>query len=181
MRICECFCAFILVTGVVAAQNPSQTVAREAAYVSAKDIQRSVAKKPPSGLQDSILRVLPVGDQYNVGVSIVRRARVNGKTPTDALLHHDVTEVYEVISGSGTLVTGGELADPKEIDDPAILAEIGPTAQGRSIRSGKSQHLGVGDVVIIPAGVPHGFSEISLQGVSYVVVRIGPHHVLKIH
>lgn len=176
IRTCICFCTCVLLAGVAAAQNPP----RSATYISAKDIQRSLAPAPPSGVRDSVLRVLPVAGQYNVGVAAVRRVRVNGKNPTGAVEHHDVTEVYEIVKGSGTLVTGGELIDPKEITNPVIVGEIGPSAQGRGIRNGTSRHVSVGDVVVIPAGVPHGFSEVSPEGVSYILVRIDTHRVLKL-
>ena len=57
---------------------------------------------------DQQIRVVDIGDDINVGVGILRRVstRTEGEE-VNAILHHRVTEVYYVLSGSGILVTGG--------------------------------------------------------------------------
>jgi mannose-6-phosphate isomerase-like protein (cupin superfamily) len=99
----------------------------------------------------------------------------------DAYQHHDITEVYQVVSGSGTLVTGGTLESATEMrhNDPSVVSLMGPTAAGVAIKSGTRQRIGPGDIVVIPANTPHGFADLAPDGISYVVVRIDPHHVLK--
>ena len=169
-------CLVIATAGMALAQSAAHS---ESAVVTKAQIDRALETAAPSGLADTVLRVLPIGQEYNVGVSVVRRTRVNGKTQPDALQHHEVTEVYQVVSGSGTLVTGGRVEGAKEITNENIVKAIGPSAAGQAITNGKSQHIGAGDVVVIPANVPHGFSELAPEGISYVLIRIDPHRVLQ--
>jgi quercetin dioxygenase-like cupin family protein len=43
---------------------------------------------------------------------------------------------------------------------------------GSDIQGGDSQHIAAGDLLIIPAGVPHGFRSIDSDAVQLEVVRI---------
>jgi mannose-6-phosphate isomerase-like protein (cupin superfamily) len=68
-----------------------------------------------------------------------------------ALIHPQTADVWVVREGSGTLVTGGTLVDAK-----------GQPVQGQSaaaIRGGVERVIKAGDVVFIPAGVPHGIKD----------------------
>jgi mannose-6-phosphate isomerase-like protein (cupin superfamily) len=163
-------------------QNAASAVVRDpAATITHVEIEQALRVPPRTGIKDATLRVVSIGDDYNVGIFAVRRTPVNGRAVPDAYQHHDITEVYEVVSGGGTLVTGGSLENPTEFrpDDPSVVKLMGPTAQGVAIKGGTSQHIGPGDVVVIPANTPHGFAELAPEGISYVVVRIDPHRVLK--
>ena len=62
-------------------------------------------------------------------------------------LHQNFDDVMIVKEGTATLVTGGSLVDPKTGDNGEI--------RGTSVQGGTSKKIGVGDVVIVPAGVPH--------------------------
>ena len=42
---------------------------------------------------------------------------------------------------------------------------------GTDIQGGESRHLSKGDVIVIPAGVPHWFKEVP-KSVSYFVVKV---------
>ena len=71
-------------------------------------------------------------------------------------------EIMYVVDGEATLVTGGTMIGGKQ---------SGPGQwRGIDIRDGKSQHLAKGDVVVIPAGIPHWFKEVP-QSISYYVVK----------
>jgi mannose-6-phosphate isomerase-like protein (cupin superfamily) len=177
-------CLFMLCRGGAQAQSTSSAasaVRDPAVTISHTDIEQALRAAPKTGIKDAAIRVVPVRDEYNVGVFAVRRTPVNGRAVPDAYAHHDITEVYQVVSGGGTLVTGGTLESATEFrpDDPSVVNLMGPTAQGVAIKGGTSQHIGPGDVVVIPANTPHGFAELAPEGISYVVVRIDPHHVLK--
>lgn len=62
--------------------------------------------------------------------------------PTDA-------EYAIVVAGAGTLVSGGTMTDP-EVTNPGLT-------QGGRIEGGTTRPLKVGDVIMVPAGVPHLF------------------------
>ena len=96
----------------------------------------------------------------------------------NGLSHTNVTEVYYIISGSGTLVTGGTMTAPRPepAEGATVKVLVGPTLGGR-FQNGKSRSVGAGDVIIIPAGVPHGFSAID-DHVDYLAVRVDADHVL---
>jgi mannose-6-phosphate isomerase-like protein (cupin superfamily) len=112
---------------------------------------------------DSVLRVVSINAEYNVGVSVVRRRKVDGKTPPDAITHREITEVYRILEGSGILVTGGMIEGEKEFpaDGWIVRTLVGPSRFGGGIAGGTRQQGGLGDVVIIPPSTPHGFSEIT--------------------
>jgi glc operon protein GlcG len=84
--------------------------------------------------------------------------------PGVAEVHADDTDVIHVLKGSATLVTGGEVVDPKPIGP----AEV----RGPSIRGGETRRLRPGDVVVIPSGVPHWFREVA-GPLDYYVVKVG--------
>ncbi|WP_029725272.1 cupin domain-containing protein [Sphingomonas sp. UNC305MFCol5.2] len=71
------------------------------------------------------------------------------KKPGRPAVHPAEAEYAIVLEGSGTLVSGGTLADSKVSN--ANLVE------GSRIEGGATRPLGPGDVLLIPAGVPHWF------------------------
>ena len=93
-------------------------------------------------------------------------------------MHFKVSEIYHVIDGGATLVTGGTLvnAKPRPADSESVKFEDGPGESGSGIQGGTSQQIKAGDVVVIPAGVPHWFSAIE-GSITYVVVRVDPERV----
>ncbi len=92
------------------------------------------------------------------------------KPEASALIHDHVTETYYILSGSGTIVTGGSLGDAKPYDLTRLNA--GMSQQGTR-QGGESKRVGPGDIIIIPAGTPHSFSQ--LDGpISYLVYRFEP-------
>lgn len=94
------------------------------------------------------------GGSYNVNI---RRLR---DTET-ALMHPRTTDVYIVRDGSGTLVTGGQIVD--EHGEPT------GGQRGAAIRGGTERVISAGDLVFIPAGVPHGFRE--TDGITWFNIR----------
>ena len=92
------------------------------------------------------------------------------KPEASALIHDHVTETYYILSGSGTIVTGGSLGDAKPYDLTRVNA--GMSQQGTR-QGGESRRVGPGDIIIVPAGTPHSFSQ--LDGpISYLVYRFEP-------
>jgi mannose-6-phosphate isomerase-like protein (cupin superfamily) len=90
-----------------------------------------------------------------------------------------VTEVYHIIDGAGTFVTGGEMLEPtpSPSDGNTVKVLVGPSTGGTSIRGGYSRRVGPGDVIVIPPGVAHWFSAVE-RDMNYLVVRIDAQHVL---
>ena len=92
-------------------------------------------------------KVFIEGGAYSINVRIVK--------PTDPpLLHANSLDIWLVQAGSATAVTGGELLDVKKRPNS-------DDAAGTSIKGGVEQPLKAGDVLYVPAGVPHGFKDIN--------------------
>jgi len=147
-----------------------------ATYVSAADIQSNLSAAPNSATNPlPNIRVVDAGG-YNVAVGVIHRQQT---PPGVAAVHFKVTEIYHVTDGAGTLVTGGTMvnAKPRPADAISVRLEDGPGASGTAIQGGVSRRIKAGDVVVIPAGVPHWFSGIE-GSITYVVVRVDPERVL---
>jgi mannose-6-phosphate isomerase-like protein (cupin superfamily) len=83
-------------------------------------------------------------------------------TPT-GLFHESQTEGYYIISGAGTMVTGGRIVNGrKSAADAAVTTTLnGPSCSGSIMGPDVvTREVKVGDIIIIPAGVPHGWSTI---------------------
>jgi len=78
-----------------------------------------------------------------------------------AEIHTRDTDIAYVIRGSATLVTGGTAVDVKEIGPEEL--------RGTAIQGGETRQLQVGDVVVIPNGVPHWFKDVKAPFLYYVV------------
>lgn len=174
----------LAVTGTTLAQSPTSPATPEpqATVIGSAEIKIELQRNNTGALADSVLRVLPIESKYNVGVSVVRRSQVEGKTPPDAIVHDAITEVYQIIEGNGVLVTGGTLESPTPFpNDGAIVRQkVGPSAFGKAILGGTRHHVGPGDIVVIPPHTAHGFAEISTARIVYTLIRIDPQQILEL-
>ncbi|HJO10909.1 MAG TPA: AraC family ligand binding domain-containing protein, partial [Gammaproteobacteria bacterium] len=80
-----------------------------------------------------------------------------------------------VVSGEGTMVTGGEFID-KQVSDGGMLGAM----ERGEIRGGVLQKVKPGDIAIIPKGMPHGWHEIDTDSISYIIFRGDPEEVMGI-
>jgi quercetin dioxygenase-like cupin family protein len=137
-------------------------------YVTAEEIQ-TVVKAPGGG--DREIKIVDMG-KYNLGVAVLRRAALKPGGTVGGINHTKVTEVYYVVSGEGTLVTGGEVKDIKPLAATSELVTtiVGPSNNATFVRPADSRKVKTGDVIIIPPGVYHGFSEV-IDHIEYVTVR----------
>jgi mannose-6-phosphate isomerase-like protein (cupin superfamily) len=161
-------------------QSPAPHLPRgTATYVTSAEILATAQKTAGAAVSDQALRVVNVNGEYNVGVGVVHRAKT-GKDVPIGIEHSQITEIYHVIEGNATLVTGGALDDPKEVppDSPVVTVLNGPSTQGSKVQNGVSRKIGPGDVVVIPPNTPHWFSEITSDQIMYLIVRVDSHKVL---
>lgn len=82
-------------------------------------------------------------------------------TPGLAEVHNNETDLFYVLDGSATIVTGGEVVDGKVTEPNEI--------RGTSITGGETQNISKGDVVVIPNGTPHWFKEVQSPILYYTV------------
>jgi uncharacterized protein GlcG (DUF336 family) len=83
--------------------------------------------------------------------------------PGEVECHQHVVDVMHVVQGSATVVTGGEMLDPRQVGAGEVRA--------RAIQGGTTHQLVEGDVLAIPAGVPHHFVAVS-DPFLYFVVKV---------
>jgi mannose-6-phosphate isomerase-like protein (cupin superfamily) len=81
-----------------------------------------------------------------------------------AEIHQDYADIFVVVRGQATLVSGGTVIAPKVVSP-------GET-QGTSVQGGASTPLRDGDVVHIPAGVPHQLLLAADGELCYFVVKV---------
>jgi mannose-6-phosphate isomerase-like protein (cupin superfamily) len=166
---------------VVADQAQAQAPAAPATVITAGDIDVVVKKTPQLPVSDQQIQVVGISNgEYNVGVGVVHRAKTEGRDIGGGIEHSQITEVYNIISGYGTLVTGGtiENAKPTPANSPVVTTLNGPSSGGGRVIGGTARKLGPGDVVIIPPNTPHWWTEITSNQIVYSVVRMDPHKVL---
>jgi quercetin dioxygenase-like cupin family protein len=84
----------------------------------------------------------------NLSITVAHRSE-----PGMVEVHDKETDTFYVLDGSATIVTGGTMVGG---------SVTGPGQhRGTDITGGKAQRLAKGDVMVIPAGVPHWFSTIT--------------------
>jgi mannose-6-phosphate isomerase-like protein (cupin superfamily) len=165
------------VVGLLIAASATAQTRGTATDISAEEIQATVQRTPDRRVSDQAIRMVDLG-AYNVGVGVVHRSAGG---PQGAIEHSKITEVYHVIEGAGTLVTGGTIPDarPSAPESQVVRVLNGPSMGGASIEGGVSRRIKVGDVVIIPPNTPHWFSEIEGR-IVYLVVRMDPEKVVEL-
>jgi mannose-6-phosphate isomerase-like protein (cupin superfamily) len=150
-----------------------------ATYIGNDELQAFLKLAPgrivANDVSDQQVRAVDIGKSH-VDIGVVYRRPLAGESP---VAEHDlVSEVYHIIDGSATLVTGPDIVDMKR--RPATNENVrllnGPGSNGTSIRNGMTYQLKAGDVIVIPAGVGHWFTKID-DHIRYLMVRIDPDKV----
>jgi mannose-6-phosphate isomerase-like protein (cupin superfamily) len=150
-----------------------------ATYIGNDELQAFLKLAPgrivANDVSDQQVRAVDIGRSH-VDIGVVYRRTLSGESP---VAEHDlVSEVYHIIDGSATLVTGPDVEGMKR--RPATNENVrllnGPGSNGTSIRNGATYQLKAGDVIVIPAGVGHWFTKID-DHIRYLMVRIDPDKV----
>ena len=121
-------------------------------YTSADEIQQLIATakmnaKPGQAIVNG--RILRLGDGvYQYSANLEYRPMAG---PPQVHIHE--SEIFYVIDGSCTFVTGGKLTEPKQLNPENIA--------GTAIDGGKTQTLSKGDFLIVPENTPHQVTAVS--------------------
>jgi mannose-6-phosphate isomerase-like protein (cupin superfamily) len=136
-----------------AAQTPS-TPAPAGAYASESELMTAL-KAAAAAAPD--MHSAPVENTDHYRINVVQRTK-----PQGAIAHPGFIELHHIISGSGTIVTGGTIVRP---------AGGGRGGAGATIEGGVTRHVAKGDVVLVPAGAPHWYKDLDGGTLTYLEVR----------
>ena len=134
--------AFALAAAVALGQAPDLKT-----FASSADVQAMIAKAKNERKKDQPVFAQPILKLAPYNVSLEYRAMVG-----PAAVHEKEAEMFYVIEGSGTLVTGGKLANEKRTNADNLT--------GTGIEGGDSRPVAKGDFIIVPESTPHWFSTI---------------------
>jgi glc operon protein GlcG len=81
--------------------------------------------------------------------------------PGEVEIHDRDTDIFYVLEGSASLVTGGEATETRNTAPGETRA--------KSIVGGEQRRVSKGDVVVIQNGVPHWFKDVSGPFLYYMV------------
>ncbi len=173
-----------IIAAFLAAVLPITTLADDAykvaTVISSADLEGIAAAAPPDRVSDQPV-VHVESAEGRLGVGVVHRPVVKPGGPVQGIQHHKQSEVYRVMSGKGILVTGKAMSESTALDPEGYVVTnlTGPSDTGIIEAIDHSQPIAAGDIVIIPAGVAHGFSEIS-EPITYMVVRVDPERLVEL-
>ena len=133
--------AAVLLAGVLLAGDPAPVT-----YVDNEKVSVALAKGG----------ALAKGDDFTVS-----GARRTG--PGQVEVHDKETDIFYIVDGEATFVTGGKMIGGKQTRANQWL--------GDDIQGGETHHLAKGDVITIPAGTPHWFKEVP-KSINYYMVKV---------
>lgn len=134
-------------------QAQAQAGPQAASALTASEVAAMIAKSPAD--RNALgQRMLQVGT-YSVNME----HRVMGQA---ASVHEKEAELFYVIEGSGTMVTGGKLVEEKRTNATNL--------SGTSIEGGVTRTISKGDWVLVPEGVPHQIP--AVQGGAVTVMTL---------
>ena len=125
-----------------AAENPTKT------FTSAAEVQELIGKAAAAHKPNQPLVTEPMLELGFYNGHLEYRASVG-----NASVHEKEAEMFYVIDGSATLVTGGKLVNEKRTDAANL--------SGSAIEGGNARVISKGDFVLVPENTPHWFSPIS--------------------
>jgi len=151
---CMAFFSLLFVAVLHAEAVPSAVT-----YLTDAELRRTIESAPEAQGGRAGLYTVRLSSKSENPVFGIRRTAAGS-----AEVHAEFTDVWYVIEGAATLVTGG--------------AVVGGTAtapgetQGQSIQGGSSRTMRKGEFAVIPAGVPHWVSSIQGKEFLYIVVKM---------
>jgi glc operon protein GlcG len=142
-----------------ASQDEQLAIAGANAFTQAKAATGSIQYFPANAVEAAFGKgavLLDGSDGRNYMVHASRRDKAGM-----AEVHTRDADVIHVLEGNATFVTGGSVEQPKSVADDEI--------RGAAIDGGETRTIAKGDVIVVPAGVPHWFKQVSEPFLYYVV------------
>lgn len=146
--------AFTLLAATALAKPPAPKPAPQSAekptktFTSAADVMALIAKAKSERKEGQPLVAEPMLELGSYDGHLEYRPSVGA-----AAVHEKEAEIFYVIDGSATMITGGKLANEKRTDAANLT--------GSGIEGGNSRNVAKGDFILVPENTPHWFSSIS--------------------
>lgn len=156
MKAIKVLMAALFLVVQVPAQDPHKQDASKVIFFSSRDLHAELLKAPQPTPGVATVDLFHTSEYATV---VARRT-----APGLAEVHKSMTDVWYVIEGAGTLVTGGALSEPAEPSPGEIRAT--------KVSGGETRHIGQGDILRIPAGVPHWIQKVDGPQLVYLVVKV---------
>jgi mannose-6-phosphate isomerase-like protein (cupin superfamily) len=174
--------AATIATATLTAQQPKPTcVMCPGTYIPKSELDAYTERAIKYNLTDEQVRSVDIG-KSQVGIGMVTRKHLDpGPIRKGSVAEHEqISEVYYIIEGSGTIITGPDLVNPlkRSADEKTVRLQNGPGFNADGINNPQTIHLKAGDMLLIPAGTGHLWTEIPGDHVTYMMVRIDPDKVV---
>lgn len=144
--------ALLMSTGMKAREMKSDHWSKSELLDRAKHLQELAAKA--DGSASETLEKYP----HHYTMLAFRNANGGGE------LHQHFADIFYILDGHATVVTGGQLVAPQTTAPGEI--------RGKSVEGGARQELRAGDVVHIPAGMPHQMLLRDGDSITYFVIKV---------
>ena len=119
-----------------------------------KGISKDLAPKAKNGIYSE-----PIANMGNYTFNRVLRTTSGG-----AEVHETMADIFVVQSGEATLIVGGAVVDPKSTQPHEI--------RGTEITGGTENKLGPGDMLTIPAKMPHQMKVAPGKEITYIAMKV---------
>ena len=137
--------ALVVTAAAAHAQQPADANAMKL-FASSMDVSALIAKakaerKPDQGnFVQTVVRLAPYTVNLEYRVPEIKQG---------ASVHEREAEIFFVVEGTGTAITGGKLHEEKRTNAENL--------SGTDIDGGMSQRVSKGDVIFVPQNTPHQF------------------------
>jgi mannose-6-phosphate isomerase-like protein (cupin superfamily) len=173
-----------VINPLAAFAQASKTAPTTATYIMKEDLDKISATEQSQRTRDENAKVIDLGYE-NFAVGVIHRSSTRNPAPPAAaggtatqaqpcgrtmatlppggtpggITHDFQTEGYIIVSGGGTMFTDGYIVNGRHGDQNSAGGPNGPTCGGMAYDV-KKVTVKVGDVVIVPPGVVHGWADI---------------------
>jgi mannose-6-phosphate isomerase-like protein (cupin superfamily) len=135
----------LMLAAAAMAQQASAPAMKE--YASSSEVASMLAKAKSIRKQDQ-----PVVSQRIIGLAPYSANLEYRPAVGPATVHEKEAEIFYVVDGSATLVTGGKLVNEKRTNAENLA--------GTAIEGGSTRKVAKGDFFVVPEDTPHWFSPI---------------------
>jgi glc operon protein GlcG len=151
------------VSGTASAQQDEEVA------IAGAEAAKSFAADPPANSQPDV-SYFPkekVDASFSTGAELYRPdgnyTIITSRRDSPGMIevHEKDSDLIYVIKGSATFITGGTLLDGRKVAENEI--------RGKRLNGGIAHSLVAGDIMVVPAGVPHWFKEVQPPFLYYTV------------